>query len=470
VTRLPILRYFAFWLLVGLTALFGCGGGGVKGNLTGVVTDVDGRAVAGASVSVGTARTTSLSNGTFTLTGIGSGFKTVKAEIVINGHKWSGETVVDLVGNEQNRSVNIVVSDERFHGRIEGTVIDSFGVGLPGTKVFVGGPLSSTLAITRSDGTYTVPKLTPGVTYTVTASRPGYQNETRTVMVVANSTSGVSFSLTPISPIGTLPAPENLTTQSWTIAGSITRANDGTKSFYEWVKRLYRKKKRLPYGPQARTIEYKSSAAGRATPPGSVIEVDLFWDYEAFEDLFGYLIRRGTSANPNTLTDTALLRDPLTRVFFDVDPILTPDVTYYYTVHRLDTVLFPSRGTVGPASAVAHAQPLAPITATRPFQGEQVLGIPTFTWSPVLRADTYQIFVWDRFPDLQNPSDPDGVAPIWPADINQPGSSLVLAPRTTQAYEGPPLQRGRTYYWFVVASDSLGENMSVTQIARFTLK
>lgn len=466
-TRLRLFRIPAFVLLVGLTASFGCGGGGVKGNLTGVVTDVDGRAVAGATVSVGSTRTSSLSNGTFTLGGIGSGFKTVKAEIIINGRKWSGETVVDLVGNEQNRSVNIVVSDERFHGRIEGTVIDSFGVGLPGTKVFVGGPLSSTLAITRSDGTYTVPKLTPGVTYTVTASRPGYQNETRTVTVLANSTAGLSFSLTPISPIGTLPAPQNVSTQSWTVAASITRADEGTKSLYEWVKRLYRKKKGLPNGPQARTIEYKS---GRATPPGAVIEVDLFWDYEAFEDLFGYLIRRGTSSNPNSLADTALLRDPLTRVFFDVDPILTPDTTYYYTVHRLDTVLFPNRGTVGPASSVVRAQPLAPTTATRPFQGEQVVGNPIFAWSPVLRADTYQIFVWDRFPDLQNPSDPNGVSPIWPVDLDNPGSSLVSAPRTTQAYEGPPLQKGRTYYWFVVASDAEGENLSVTQVAKFTPK
>src|SRR6185503_471559 len=131
----------------------GCGSGGrILANLTGVVTDVDGSAVAGARVAVGSRATTSVSNGSFQISDVGDGFRLVKADIDIQGHHWSGETMVDLSGGEQNRNTNIVVSDDRFHGSIAGSVIGPSGFGLPGAKVFIGGPLASTIAITNGNG------------------------------------------------------------------------------------------------------------------------------------------------------------------------------------------------------------------------------------------------------------------------------------------------------------------------------
>lgn len=459
------------WGVLAALFLYGCGssGGGRFGNLTGVVTDAEGSAVAGADVFVGNQSTRSLSNGTFTLTNVRDGYQTVFAEITINGRIWSGETVVDLVGREQNRSVNVVVSEEGSQGRIAGTVIDPEGAPLEGAKVFVGGPLTSTLAITDRNGNYRVDRLASGFRYTLTCSLAGYINDTKKdVLVQANSTTRVSFALARSSGKGPIPPPENVRTQAWTLADTITRADRPTQNLYEWLKRHYRRKFGMPDGPQAKQIERRTQS--RATPLGSVIEIDLFWDYEAFDDLLGYMIKRGT--RPDALTSTAVLRDPLASVFFDVDPELTPDVVYYYTVHRLDTIEFPdpSFGTVGPPSERVSAQPFEPIRAINPAQGASVSGDPIFQWSPVRGVDSYQIIVWDRFPDLQSDTDPDGVQPLWPADLDNPGSSLVDGSRTSQRYEGPALLPGRNYYWVVVAIDSTGRTFSVTPITRFRLR
>ncbi len=457
---------------------WGCGSGGgkPKGDLTGLVTDVDGQAVAGATVRVGSLTTTSLSNGTFVIENISGGLQTVRAEATIRGNRWSGETVVDLVGGEKNRSINVTISDERFQGSIAGTVIDPNGFVLPGAKIFVlrpkvsgefGEMIASTMAVTRNDGTYEVRRLTPGVTYTVTCSLAGYVNETRRVTVNANQTSAASFALAFGTSQGPIPAPENVFATAFTISGTISRADSGAQGVYDWLKRHYRKKRGLPENPTVRNIERKTT--GRLTPSGSVIEIDLDWTYASYEDLFGYAIKRGT--NRNALSVTALVRDPLTRFFFDVDQTLTPDVVYYYTVHCLDTIDFPDRGTLGPASQIVSANPLGPIRAQSPAQGASVNGDPTFQWTAVNGAANYQIYVWDRFPDLQNAQDTNnGVTPIWPANFNNPGSSLVPAPRTSQVYAGPVLQRGRTYYWMVVAEDSEGAAFSATQIARFVAR
>jgi hypothetical protein len=211
------------------------------------------------------------------------------------------------------------------------------------------------------------------------------------------------------------------------------------------------------------------------------VEIDLFWTSTVFEDLFGYAFKRATSAAalPNTQA-TQLLRDPLADAYFDVDPELTPNVTYYYTVHRLDTIDFPdpSRQTIGPASNVASANPLNPITALNPAFGSSVGASPSFQWSPVDGAAGYQVYVWDRFPSLQEdpslPAEPGGnaVPPVWPANLNSPGSSFVTAPATSVTYQGPALQAGRTYYWMVVAVDSANPQnitaLSASRIMKFT--
>jgi hypothetical protein len=460
-----------------LTYLFvaGCGGGGgsTPGNLTGAVTDAEGRAVAGATVAVGSSQTKSLSNGTFTLSGIRDGFQKVVAANTINGRRWSGETMVDLVGNEQNRSLNIVISDEDTQGTIFGSVIGPNGFGLEGAKVFIAGPLGSTLAVADRDGNYVANRIPSGFTYTVTCSLAGFVNDTKSVHVSANQTTAASFALTIGTSQGAIPAPTGLSAQAWTVADTISRSTAQSRGVYDWLKKVYRKKSGLPETPKLSRV-VSGKAATRSTPNGSVIEVDLFWTYQSFTDLFGYAIRRSTSSAGVAAVDVdAVLRDPLADAFFDVDPQLTPQVPYFYTVSRLDTVDFPDNGLIGPASNVASVTPLGPVNAqTAPTF---VAGNPVFAWNSVTGAAAYQIYVWDQFPALQNdpslPSDPDAVQPVWPADFNSPGSSLVTAPNTSQAYQGPALISGHTYYWMVVAVDAVNPSniraLSASRINKF---
>lgn len=473
------LRLALFVLIVSLIiAGSGCGGGGggPRGDLTGTVTDVDGRSVAGANVSSGFHSATSLSNGTFTMSGLKEGFQTITATVDVKGHRWSGQTVVDLVGAYQNRSTNIVISDERYQASLGGAVIDPNGFGLEGAKVFIGGPFGSTMAVTDGNGNYQADRLTPSTTYTVTASLAGFKNDTRTVHLDPNQNAALSFALTAGSNSGTLPAPAGVTAQSWTLADTVTRvAQYGQKgTIFDWLKHFYRHKRGLPDGPVAKMIEHRPT--GRLSPAGSVVEVDLFWTYASDPQLFGYAIKRGLSASASPGAEiTAILRDPLSSAFFDVDPLLTPNVSYTYTVHSLDTVKFPADGTIGTASAPITADPFSPIGAVSPINGAGASGTPLFKWSAVNGAAAYQLYVWDEFPTLMFdpslPNEPGATQPIWPVDPSHPGNALITAPATSASYQGPALQAGHTYYWLVVALDSTNPanvaTLSASQISKF---
>ncbi|MGC8668284.1 MAG: carboxypeptidase regulatory-like domain-containing protein [Chthonomonadales bacterium] len=449
-------------MVAAVLLLPGCGSGGAPGgDLAGAVTDVDGNAVAGATVYVGSNQTRSLQNGSFILRGVGGGYQTVHATATIGGHTWSGQTVVDVTSGDLTRTVTVVISDERFQGSIAGTVIDPNGFAIEGAKVFVGQNAGSTLAVTDRNGNYQVDHLPSGVTYTVTASAINFLNDTKQVHVDANLTSAASFALTAAGFQGTIPPPTSLVAQSWTQPSSISRADDLTRSFYDGLRRFYRRKKGLPDGPVARSIERKNTS--RSWPANAMIEVDLFWSYQNFTDLLGYAIDRGRSTS--TLAGIALLRDPLAAVFFDADPALSPDVTYYYDVRRLDTVGFPNNGAEGAASPIASATPFQPIHAQSPSGGQTIAGNPLFVWTSVPGAAQYQVFLFDRFPDLRSSTDPNGVVSIWTG-----GSSTVNAPATSTVYDGPALVSGHTYYWTVVASDAAGDTYSASEIARFTVR
>jgi hypothetical protein len=469
-------RIYRYLLAASLIVIVGCGsGGGTQlAGLTGVVTDGEGRAVVGATVTSGTQTTQSLTNGTFVLSSVQEGFRLVQASTTISGAKWTGETMVDVVGSEQNRSTNIIVSAENTQGQIQGSVIDPQGFGVPGAKVFFAGPLGSTLAVADDNGNYTARRIPGGFTYQVTASFAGLVNQTLSVHVTAKQTASASFALGSGNSQGAIPAPTNVAAQAWTVADTVTRATEsGTpQGLYDWLKHVYRQKRGLPDKPQAKNVRLTKTS--RLWPTASVVEIDLFWDFQSFNDLFGYAIKRGTNQSP--LDVTAIVRDPLTSVFFDVDPLLTPDVTYKYTVHRLDTIDFPANGTIGPASSIVTATPLNRLLTTAPAQSAQTNATPVFQWQAVNGAKGYQIYVWDKFPallfDPNNPNEPAAVQPVWPQNLNSPGSSFVTS-GTSVTYQGPALQSGHTYYWMVVAVDSTNQNsigaLSGSPLRHFTV-
>jgi len=481
ITR-PIGRGFAGLVVPVTLVLFtGCGSGGAKqvAGLAGVVTDAEGRPVVGATVTSGPQSTTSLTNGTFVLDSVEEGFQLVQASNTVAGHNWTGETLVDVVGNEQNRSINVILSDDATQGQIAGSVIDPSGFPLPGAKVFIAGPFGSTLAVTDNDGNYTARRIPPGFTYQVTASLAGFVNHTVSVHVATNQTAAASFALSNGSSQGPIPAPTNVSAQAWTVADSVTRAASGSGTpagLYEWLKQVYRQKRGISESRVAAKIE-RRTAATRVSPTGTVVEVDLFWDFTSFNDLFGYSIDRGVGNN--TPTVTAVFRDPQANAFLDVDPLLTPDTTYGYAVHRLDTIDFPANGTVGPASATVSATPLAPLRAIAPSADAQTGPTPLFQWQAVNRAQGYQVYVWDRFPallfDPAKPNEPAAVPPIWPQDLNNPGPSFVTGiANVTVTYQGPALQSGHTYYWMVVAMDNTNPQsvnaMSASKLRKFTVQ
>jgi hypothetical protein len=326
------------------------------------------------------------------------------------------------------------------------------------------------MVVTDTNGNYRADRIPSGATYTATCSLAGYVNDTKTnIQVTQNNITPVSFALSSGTSQGSIPAPANVTAQAVTIPDSITRAPDATRNLYEALKRQYRRQRGLPATPHlAQTVTYRTPQTTRSTPLGSVIEVDLFWDYQSYNDLFGYAIKRiQGSPNDQTLLPptqvVAILRDPLTAAFFDVDTALTPDTPYYYTVHRLDTIDFPRLGdsALGPASQAARANPLSALTGASPANGVFVSTTPTLRWNGVSGAARYDIYVYDRFPDLQNVNDTNnGVIPIWRGNTTG----------TSAQYGGPTLQHGATYYWLVVASDSGTNALSFSPISKFNVQ
>jgi hypothetical protein len=455
---------------LGLALLAGCGGGGGGGipnnggtggvgNLAGAVTDVNGKSVAGATVFVGGRTATSVSNGSFTISGVPDGYQLVQVNAPVNGLTYSGQTWVDLIAGENNRSVNVMVSDSRYQSALEGYVQDGQGNLLQGIKVFIQGPYGSTMAFTDNNGYYKAQQLPPNTNYTVVASFAGYLNQTQSFSSYTNQTSRLDFALYPGNSQGTIAPPTNVSAESWTTALDVTRSESKYQKLYDWVKSYFRKKKGLPAGVQAKVITRMKPL--RSTPNGSLVETDLYWTPVSQSNLLGYLIRRGTSSS--NLVSEAVLRDPLASAFFDADPALTPDVIYYYTVNSLDTIEFPNNGTYGSPSSIVTSQPMDAMRAQYPVQKTYVSGDPVFQWSSVNGATSYQVFVWNDFPDLQSSTDPNGITPIW-----GPGSagSLVTGSQTTLQYNGPILQSGGIYHWMVVATDGQG-NYSATQIASF---
>ncbi|MCS6775332.1 MAG: carboxypeptidase-like regulatory domain-containing protein [Chloroherpetonaceae bacterium] len=465
--------------------------------MTGTVTDIEGSAIVGAVVDLEGQTANSTQFGAFQIpeveipAGQLSRIATVSATRTINGELWSGQNTVEmLAGDTFTRNVQIVLSPQATQGTVAGVVRNTNGDVLVGARVFVGqisandpadfDNLASFYAFTNSRGEYRVPRLPPGNRYVVTASFAGHRNRTASSVVVApGQTTTVNFSLQPSS-INTDPdlgVVRNFAAISITTPAMPTRsAGDPPQSrqqrafeaIKQWIRQRVGYDRRRPGDPGRRmTLQIRS----RNTPAGTIIENDLFWDYVPIETLLGYIILRSDNIDTNFRT-IALLRDPLAERFADVDDRLTPDLNYYYSVARLDTLRFPQTGYEGDPSDVVVVRPLGPISLMAPPSGS-TQARPRFFWSLVNRATLYQILVYDRFPDLQSDTNPQGVRPIWPADLNNPGSSLIdvrqRPPQTqnNQLYDGPPLVSGRTYYWAVLAIDEVGSAFTISPIQSF---
>ncbi|HZT41216.1 MAG TPA: carboxypeptidase-like regulatory domain-containing protein [Chthonomonadaceae bacterium] len=452
------------------------------------MTDVNGSPIVGAKVQMGSQSTTSTQFGAYALPIAAvqtPTVQTVTASATINGQNWSGQNTVQIQPNQATTSnAQIVLSNTATQGAITGVAQDSSGHPLPNARVFAAAPatatsfstLSSFVAFTDQSGKFTIPRMPPlagGAAYTVTASRAGYVNANTSAVVTTGQQTSVTLTLTASSAGSTLPTPQNLAAQSITTPTVPTRAAGAfTDHAFNAIRYLILARRGL--------LGHRAADSARITlrrrltrnpPAGSLIENDVFWDYAPFNTLYGYDMLRSIG-DATHFASIALLLDPLADRFADNDGILTPDTTYYYSLARLDTISYPANGTEGdPVEPPVSVEPLNAISLTAPPNGQSVTATPTLSWTGLSRAAAYQILVYAQFPSYQSDTDPNGVKPIWPQDITNPGSSLVTGASTTsQVYQGPALQSGHTYYWAVLAIDTTGTDFSISPIRSFTVQ
>jgi len=448
-------------LLVALVALISCAplknNPAATGSIAGTVTDINGDPVVGARVWVdGAGETFTNTNGTYLLTDVPEGFKNVRARARIGNQDWTGIALAQVFADDTTRNANILLSPTNLQGSIEGLVLDPTGRPIEGARVFAAGPLTSAYAITDRRGYYRLDGLRGGYDYPMVASSPGFLNERKTASVVAGQTTTVSFALQEAS--GVVPAsPQNLDAVVWTQPRGVTRSTSPEMAnALEAIKRLIDPKR-----AQRRAIS-------RVTPLGSLIEIDLTWDYVEDSRRLGYGIYRARSANPASVPDNAIafLRDPLADLFADLDLQLTPGVTYYYQVVAVGANFDPDTGAgASSPSNNASATPLAPMSPfSSPQQGATInTPTPTLRWDRLDGAAYYQVIVFEGFPDINRD-------PLWPADLNNPGNSRVNHPNNSTVYNGPALQPGQTYYWVVVAFSSDGLARSISPLWKFTYR
>jgi hypothetical protein len=438
------------FLVAGILA--GCGGDTKVGVVSGTITDIEGDPVADAEVFAANAvnsRTRSLHNGTYYLTNVPDRFTIIRARAVINGIEYTGQNIAQVFENEQSKNVNIMIAPASRQGAVEGFVRDALGRGIEGARVFAGGALSSALAVTDRRGFYRIAGLPAGYEYPIVASAPDYENDKRTVSIVAGETALVSFTLNDSRnrPVQT---PFNLSATAWTLPRVLTatRSNPRERDAYNAIRALFDDKPR-----PRRTVASRAAS-------DYWIEIDLSWEYEAQNSLLGYGIYRGRTIDELNRNAIAFLRDPLADFFADLDPALQPNVTYFYEMVALNTdYLNDLPGTVSGRSNRVSARPFTPIAITRPFPNEIVDGL-ILQWTPVPNADYYLVLIYDRFPDYK-------VAPYFPADLSNPGAAKVFAPATALVYTGPPLVSGRTYYAVVLAFTNNRSTRAISQIVPF---
>jgi hypothetical protein len=420
-----------------LLALVGCGGGGsdfnsVKGEVSGLVTDINGDVVRGARVYVDNGpETFSNSSGAYVLKGVQGEQRTIRARIIQNGIEYYGEQFVRVFDAERSQSVNITVVRNSQRAAIHGRVVDRDGFLVSGARVFaIAGTLHSTQAVTNSDGEYTIDTLLGGTNYQVTASARGFNSDTDFINVAAGDDLDVLFTLS--NPTNTnLPAPSNVDAVVWTSPKEDTRVVSSAAGI-EAVKRMI--DPRRPAHTQTRD-----------TAAGNYIETDIFWDLINSPALLGYGIYRRNSG-ASTFTAIDFYRDPLAEIYEDMDPQLHEFQTYDYAISAINTSYDELTGDgESPLSAVVSVTPIGDLL----LGGVTGTTTPRFNWQGGSGATSYAVYVFADYPGI-------GASSIWNS-FNSRSTGLF------QDYGGPALQSGRRYYYVVVgfANSDVSRTISV---------
>jgi hypothetical protein len=353
--------------------LSGCGGGKSAGvSVAGAVSDVEGNLIPNATVTMsGTnGRVTTSYNGAYTLRAGDSGWQTVTATATI------GE------------------SDKL--GAIAGVVRDSGGLPIDGVRVFVSTTYGSSFNLTGADGRYRIDDLPASVkvsgvdtttNYTMTASKLGFSNETRSqddggspINVTPGGVTTIDFVITATSgsPVS-IPNPFDISAIAWTFPKDVSRSPSAYNAIRAYVSPLVK-----------RMLTSKTATTTRAARAGSMIEIDISW-YTSWIDflnaqfggnppnnLAGFAVYRRVSSEPTSDADRIYFdRQPLLTDFFDMSPELTDGSTYFYRITAINTTYLDSNGNFNPASesafsSAASATPLDQLSENGPQNNSSV--------------------------------------------------------------------------------------------------
>lgn len=408
-------------LLVAVFALAGCGGGSGKtggvGQIAGNVTDVNGDPVRDALVRAQGRQAFTNAAGTYLLDEVAEGQVVVTAEITQDGVRFSGQNIAQVFAGERTKSVNMAVVRDTLQAAVRGSVATRSGDKIQGAKVFaIGGGLSSAMAITDSDGRYRLDGLHAGIEYYIIASAPTFASDDAFATLDPAEVRSLNWILGNAGdPL--LPPPTIREAVSWTTPPSATRRPDRQEAF-EAIKNLVR-----PDRATARRARTDSRVM-----PDLFHEIDLYWSFVDSLNLLGYgVYRSSAAAGPFSAVD--YLRDPLTEFYADFSDELRAGSRYYYRLTSLNTLYPDSRNGESDPSTVVGGLVLGELRLRTPDTGPL-----TFRWQSAQGAETYKVFVFNRFPGI-------GVTPFW---------SSPTTTATSLSYSGPSLEYGKEYFYVVL--------------------
>lgn len=477
-----ILLSIIIFPIISALILTGCGGGsrgngGGGGNgistVSGTLSSVDRVTITAGTVwsdSDPAHTTTSLASGAYRLQSVRSGWSNMRARVTINGTQWVGSTAAEVLSNQPTVNINITLSPATQTTSIGGVVRDDSGNRVRNARVLFttriifpadqtsanDGSYGSIVAVTDNSGQYLLVDVPVGVTGVISASKVGFGNRELAIDTV-HAGDVVDFSLIPAGGAVKPFTPTLAAIESYTMPDTLSVLSSGnsTPSAYKAIKSYV-------------SPRFKDAVAGKsnmirtqATPAGSLMEVDLYWNAFTNNDsrnIAGYGIYRTTSPSIE-FAAIDFIRDPYANFYGDMGAELTPYQIYYYAVTAVDVAFLDSNnnpvvGAESDRSNTLSIRPIGQLALTDPSEGKAVSANPTFRWQSLSGASTYRILVFSGFPKMP-------ATPVIDQTVNG-GTSFT--------YNGAALVPGNTYFWVILAGDTSGKAFSYSQIRSFNVQ